>query len=606
MQGDPKRQLFTTIPIQISIDGRQDNGALFSSTQTATLEPFVTRVVKLEIGDLGPGEYNLTAMSKNDGGSTFRQTKELEYIPKSYSVFIQTDKAIYKPGHTIRFRCIVLDKRLRPGVTGAIDVRITDGGGNRVKQWVRALTSKGVFSGELPLSESPVMGDWNITVIVLNQTFSKSVHVAEYVLPKFEVIINAPKHATFVDGKIPINVEARYAFDRKVKGELTISAFPLIYSGVLQPIFQSPVRHVLPIDGDATIEIDLVTELRLGDEYERAIVVEAIVEEALTGRRQNASTKLVVHKHPYRLHLFKSSEYYKPGLDYSAQLHVSKHDGSPATGAVTIRHGFSYDSDKYTSSEYTLDSNGMIDLQFKTPASNHSVLGIEAQYQDLKEWFSAVTASSSLNGIFIQTTLLTLEPSINSDVEIRVDCTEPFTHVTYEVLGRGDVLAANMIRSTGDRSAVLRFSVTPPMTPTAHLIVHLVTANGELIADAIDFDIGGSLQNFVEVDTTVPETVPGKDVDITIRTKPNSYVGVLGIDQRVLALRKGNDLSLNEVEQELRSYDSGNPSPYRNDEGEPIPNVWRPGSETAYNSFYVSHSVFGCNLQNFNVCGIFF
>ncbi|XP_044727005.1 CD109 antigen-like isoform X2 [Chrysoperla carnea] len=600
MQGDPKRQLYSTTTVQISIEGRLDAGGLFSTTQTATVEPFVTRVVKLEIGDIGPGDYNLTAIAVPDnggGGSTFRQTKELEYVPKSYSVFIQTDKAIYKPGHTIRFRCIVLDKRLRPGVTGSIDVRITDGGGNRVKQWIRALTSKGVFSGELPLSESPVLGDWNITVVVLNQTFTKSVHVAEYVLPKFEVKVDAPKHATFVDGKIPITVRARYTYDRRVKGELTVSAYPLIYSGILQPIFQAPVRHVLPIHGDATIEIDLASELQLGDEYERPIVVEAIVEEALTGRRQNSSTRVIVHKYPYRLQLFKSSEYYKPGLEYSAQLYVSKHDGTPAKGSVIIRHGFSYDSEKYTANEYQLDSQGLVDLKFKTPASNHTVLGIEAQYENLKEWFSAVTASSSLNGVFIQTTLLTATPAINSDVEVRVECTEPFAYVTYEVLGRGDVLAANMIRSNGDRTAVLRFPVTPPMTPTAHLIVHLVTNSGELIADALDFDIEGSLQNFVDIDTNVQETAPGKDVDITIRTKPNSYVGLLGIDQSVLALRKGNDLSLEEVEQELRSYDSGHASPYRNNEGEPMPLIWRPGTETAYNAFQDSGAIVLTNSE---------
>ena len=40
------------------------------------------------------------------------------------------------------------------------------------------------------------------------------------------------------------------------------------------------------------------------------------------------------------------------------------------------------------------------------------------------------------------------------------------------------------------------------------------------------------------------ETQPGNNVDITIRTKPNSYVGVLGVDQSVLLLRSGNDLSL--------------------------------------------------------------
>ena len=41
-----------------------------------------------------------------------------------------------------------------------------------------------------------------------------------------------------------------------------------------------------------------------------------------------------------------------------------------------------------------------------------------------------------------------------------------------------------------------------------------------------------------------PDSVePGKAVDISVKAKPNSYVGVLGVDQSVLLLRKGNDIT---------------------------------------------------------------
>ena len=89
------------------------------------------------------------------------------------------------------------------------DVYLQDGKGNRVKQWSRALTTKGVFSGELQLPQSPVLGDWNITVVVMDQFFYKTFQVAEYVLPKFEVTIDAPAHATFKDSHIVATVNAK-------------------------------------------------------------------------------------------------------------------------------------------------------------------------------------------------------------------------------------------------------------------------------------------------------------------------------------------------------------------------------------------------------------
>lgn len=78
-----------------------------------------------------------------------------------------------------------------------------------MKQWNRALTTRGVFSGELELSKNPVLGDWNITVNVLDQVFHKNFQVAEYVLPKFEVTIDVPKHATFKDSIVVATIRAK-------------------------------------------------------------------------------------------------------------------------------------------------------------------------------------------------------------------------------------------------------------------------------------------------------------------------------------------------------------------------------------------------------------
>ena len=48
----------------------------------------------MRIGELGSGSYTLTA--KGNSPIVFDQTAQLTYVHKSYSVFIQTDKAIYR------------------------------------------------------------------------------------------------------------------------------------------------------------------------------------------------------------------------------------------------------------------------------------------------------------------------------------------------------------------------------------------------------------------------------------------------------------------------------------------------------------------------------
>lgn len=43
-------------------------------------------------------------------------------------------------------------------------------------------------------------------------------------------------------------------------------------------------------------------------------------------------------------------------------------------------------------------------------------------------------------------------------------------------------------------------------------------------------------------------------VNLTLKSKPNSYVGLLGVDQSVLLLKSGNDIDENLVNSELTGY----------------------------------------------------
>lgn len=45
-------------------------------------------------------------------------------------------------------------------------------------------------------------------------------------------------------------------------------------------------------------------------------------------------------------------------------------------------------------------------------------------------------------------------------------------------------------------------------------------------------------------------------MDISVHSKPNSYVGLLGVDQSVLLLKKGNDIEHSTVFNELETYNS--------------------------------------------------
>ncbi|KAM0733061.1 CD109 antigen [Formica fusca] len=577
----------TPSTIYVELTGDLDAGRIFNISRTVVVEPYSTKILRLDIGETTPGKYKLTARGLS--GIDFYKSIDIEYVHKSYSVFIQTDRAIYKPGHKVMFRCIILDSRLRPSIVGPTDVYIIDGDGNRIKQWNRPSVAHGIFSSELELSQSPVLGNWKIIANVGDQTFEKEFEVAEYILPNFEVTIDSPKHVQFKESKIMASIHARYTYGKPVKGEATITVYPDIFSGVIQPIFQQPVRKVVPIDGKVTVDFDILSELRLTDEYERPVMIDVVVEEALTTRRQNASIQITLHKHKYTMELIKTSEYFKPGLKYTAFLKLTNHDGSPVQDTkndVLIAYGYTYDRSKYLNITRMLDQNGMIHLDLYPPKAsdnNSFPLNIEAQYLNLHEWFPSTNQATSVSNEYIQAVLKTEKPMVNNYIEIEVNSTAPLKYISYEVLGRGDILDAGSIYVQDKYTTSFKFLATYVMAPTAHIIVYYVRTDGEVIADSLDVELTGLLQNFIDLKVTPGEVMPGESVNLMISAKPNSFIGLLGVDQKSILLKSGNDISYEQVYKELQSYDRVKASPYT-DSFFDRP-LWRPGSGTADDVF---------------------
>lgn len=58
------------------------------------------------------GQYRLTAEGLS--GIDFHNERPISFVAKNASIFVQTDKAVYKPEDLIRFRILVLDINLKP------------------------------------------------------------------------------------------------------------------------------------------------------------------------------------------------------------------------------------------------------------------------------------------------------------------------------------------------------------------------------------------------------------------------------------------------------------------------------------------------------------
>ncbi|XP_037031199.1 CD109 antigen-like isoform X2 [Bradysia coprophila] len=542
-------------PSTIRLTVKNDRG--FRDSKEVTVQPYTTKMVSFSTGDLQHGDYSIVA--EGVSGIIFTNESSITLHEKAQTVLIQTDKAMYKPGDKVNFRILVLDLNLKPNaIRGDMRVFMSDSSNNRIKQWLNATTTKGVFIGELQLSDFPNLGDWNINVEVNGETKKKSFEIAEYVLPKYEVTIDTDKDITFKDGQIRVTVRAKYTYGKPVKGQAVVTVGPKVYGGYQPLVSDLLSRRTITVDGKGYVEFDIKNDLKANDAYQRDFIIEASVTEDLTGSTQSGKASVAIHKYKYTITAVDSQSSYKPGLPSVITVKIAYHDGAPVVDTinkVNIIRSYEWDASKGTSEEYTLDSNGMIYVKYSIPANNSGVY-FHAKYLEQEVNLGYYTKSESKTGQYIQARVQTPNPRIDREVSVEVTSTEPLEYFTYQILGRGDIIVTRTEPVPKTTHFVFNFLASFAMVPKAQLIVYYMK-DGEIISDQIEIEFGEELHNFVKVDTSATQAKPGQNIDITVSTKAGSFVGLLGVDQSVILLKDGNDLSKSEVLSELDEYNRG-------------------------------------------------
>lgn len=58
----------------------------------------------------------------------------------------------------------------------------------------------------------------------------------------------------------------------------------------------------------------------------------------------------------------------------------------------------------------------------------------------------------------------------------------------------------------------------------------------------------------MKIDLASEQARPGENLDISVTANPNSFVGLLGVDQSVLLLKSGNDVEKSTVSDDIENY----------------------------------------------------
>nr|XP_034324217.1 CD109 antigen isoform X1 [Crassostrea gigas]XP_034324218.1 CD109 antigen isoform X1 [Crassostrea gigas] len=575
------------VPLNISINILQSHGNVnvkadlverSTKNQIATAHGIFSQnvpgILTIQVPDsLGLGSYSLAVHGTH--GLKFSNETDLYYQSKSVSIFIQTDKAMYKPGQTVNFRAFAIYPNMSI-YTGAMDIEIYDPNTNKIKQILGVRDSTGVITNYLEVDTQPVLGDWKIKVTAHGKSTEKTFTIAHYVLPKFEVTVVLPAFALSSDDSLMGTVKAKYTYGKPVEGKVKLRAKneywyrPWNYHGdepmIEQTLTLTNGQAKFTLSGLSTLNTYLV---------ERYIIVEANVTESLTKITLSGNSKIQFHQHAVKMEFLDSNpNTFKPGLPYTAYIRLTRQDGSPVTGTrqpvvlhntITAQlptpsttpqyywgpHTNNYKLDDQT---FTIPDTGVVALQLQIPenatsVSLHAEYGSVSSYKTLRKSYSP---SDSYIQLFLRSTTL----RARSVAIFEVQSTEGVGQLTYQILSRGTIVHAESVDGNNQQSFTFSVPLTDKMAPNARIVTYYVKTDGEVVTDSISFNVAGVFQNRVALSFDKTKAQPGENVNVRVTADPMSTVNLLAVDQSVLLLKSGNDITQEEVIDELKTYDT--------------------------------------------------
>nr|XP_060608900.1 CD109 antigen [Anolis sagrei ordinatus] len=523
-----------------------------------------------------PGSYNLLVKGYSGSLLLFSNRTTLSFEHKSFSVFLQTDKSVYKPGQDVKIRIVTLHPDLKPFNT-PVNIYIRDPRRNLIQQWLTQNGKLGKIAKQFKLSKHPMLGDWSLHVEVNDQVHHQTFTVMEYVLPKFEVFLTTPLYYSPKAMNFNGTVTAKYTYGKPVKGKLTVTCFSVFYGK------KRNITKMLEFSGSVNFTLDSLEmkNITYADWdphafHQMPIEITAVVTETLTGISQNASATAFPKHHDYSLEFVEFPRVLKPSLTFIAMLKITRFDNKPLTHDERMNNvmvsfepsknvGFfqriyyMYDDDDNESQtnetaqnlSYPVPEDGIIQIEFPIQ-ENTTRLNIKAKFLESQTSIAIHDTFYSASMTYLQIKKASQDVKAGAPLELNVQSNKPLKEISYMVVSKEQIVAAGKKKST-------TFTLTPENSwaPSACIIAYHVDDNGEVINDVLRFPVQPDFKNKIKMHWSKNKTRPSEDVTLKISvTEPKTTIGLLVVDKSTKLLGKRSDITEDAILHELSLYNT--------------------------------------------------
>ncbi|TDH00772.1 hypothetical protein EPR50_G00191930 [Perca flavescens] len=475
--------------------------------------------------------YRLEVKGQMGRTEVFSNSTQLHFDPKGLSTFIQTDKLNYMPGQAVKIRAVSIHPDGKPYVS-PVDIIIRDPRGNMIRQWLSLDSVLGVVSQEYQLSENPPLGEWTIITTVASFSSEKHFNVAHYVLPKFEVVINAPD-VIYKEDTLLGSVTAKYMYGKPVQGHMNIT-FLHNFHGI-----EKAYDEDREIDGSTDFMFDIpiyyypmskrAFEMFSYDGYmdDQYLIINVNVTEHLTGLTYNSTAKVFLARYRYKVSFDGYTQILRPSLNFTARLKISTYNDkplSPEDQQKTVK--VSVMQQKQNPWSMQMDEEVMVPRPLNMSGPSKVVRPEETLPKEMEFPVPA-------DGV----------------IPLNIQLMNEMETLTIDVKSRGQVVSA------GKSSGVVTLVPEITWAPLARIIVYCVRPNGEIVNDVMQIPITQTLKNQVSLSWSDTTRRPADEVTLRVAvSEPASLVGILVVDKATKWKGSHNDITKETVVKEMMEY----------------------------------------------------
>ncbi|RWS29912.1 CD109 antigen-like protein, partial [Leptotrombidium deliense] len=575
----------TAVPITVRASIQRNGVELSSAAQEC--KPLIPETLLLRIPSTSsPGNYKLRVEGNLNGvlgGTAFLNETYLQFSQRSMTIFISTDKPVYKQSQIVRFRCLPITTDLK-AFSDAIDVFMLDPRGNVVKRWLSRQSNLGAVSLEYPLSDQPLYGNWSIKVVAQGQEEVKQFLVEEYYQTRFEVNVSMPAFFLTTDEYVYGSIMANFTSGVPVSGNLTIvvTIEPSKFTSRMRLDQPPAIEHTMKLfEGYAEFRFEMQSLAKLisGSSLDGAkVTVNAYVGERFLNLVYAGYARAYVFGSKIRLSVLGSTpQVFKPAMPVKTYFAISYHDGSRLSTnllghsklnitPIVYYHGDisrtletrTFQMSQYNTGIWEVKTDLRIELNEKRDFSSVKKLRLEAVYANemYARTFTVVDyyASFAPTNRLLQVSTSTREPKVGEYIIFHVRANYYVQLFSYVILSKGMILMSSREEMP---SSVKTFSVTlsAEMAPSATIVVYDISRNNEVIADSLTFAVNGISRNKFSVTLNNKKDKSGETVEVDVRGQPGTYIGLSAMDKDLYSLDAGNQINNAEVLRKMSSFD---------------------------------------------------